>query len=257
MTSPSPTARLAEILSLWESGQIGCKRHAFEDLQKLATSLAQERDSLAEQLAAEREGREGAERTIKRLIAKVQRDQGYVAVSDLLRFVSAACESCDGSGEVMSADTVTSLTCGTCRGSGQHPSPPQGGPPLHPCKRCGKPVQHPAQEYCGAECSVQRNRPVEQSTSTASPETKAEDPRLARIVAVLTTRTWQDTPRTIAKDIVRELDRGSGREDFAAIVGRMRERLHALRDYLNPRGSAHHDALGALDDLDRLEKAVK
>ena len=36
------------------------------------------------------------------------------------------------------------------------PDPSPAAQPLHPCKRCGGPVQNPAQEYCGAECSAER-----------------------------------------------------------------------------------------------------
>ena len=42
-------------------------------------------------------------------------------------------------------------------------------PPLPACKRCDKPVAHPAQEYCGAACSVERGRAVEQRIVTDEP----------------------------------------------------------------------------------------
>lgn len=32
----------------------------------------------------------------------------------------------------------------------------------HPCKRCGKPVAHPIQEYCSAHCSARRKQPYPQ-----------------------------------------------------------------------------------------------
>lgn len=44
--------------------------------------------------------------------------------------------------------------------SSLRPSAPDAPTANPPCKRCGKPVAHPAQEYCGAACSAQRNEPV-------------------------------------------------------------------------------------------------
>ncbi|HEY3499499.1 MAG TPA: hypothetical protein VGK73_32640 [Polyangiaceae bacterium] len=131
---------------------------AFFHRKALTDALDAEERAHAEtkrELEQERELVSGCKRTISRFGRVIERLHGFDALAAIVTAVHGACENCDGAGEVISVDTVTHLTCGTCRGSGKK------HPPLPACKRCGKPVAHPAQEYCGAACSVERGRAVE------------------------------------------------------------------------------------------------